>query len=427
MKLRHSFPNRLLESGAISMSLGHFIRLAIIALIIVTAIYVFSPYILSDIRSNGVVNARLVTLRAPIDGMLVRDAPDVGTFVSKQQIIGEIVDSTIAMPLLAQLDTERDSLVGRISALKNKEKELTAVQVRLAQQIANFQTDSSIRLGFQVVEANARAESWRSVLKERELNLIRISTLFANGHAPKLRLETAQSLVEQANQEIIRAEADAGRLRGELEAVGRGIYLGDGRNDVPYSQQRYDEIVIALADLRVQIAETQSRLKPVVRQFQQEVTRSAKREGVEMLSPIDGTIWRRIVIGQVQVSKNDEITKIINCNTIFVEVPIPESMADDIQLGELIDVRLQGSNIKLSGKIQELRGPRSVAPNVEFAAAPPLLNRDQVLLVIKLTALPDDLRVQTFCNVGRRSEVLLPRISGWPALMSIVGDWVGMQ
>jgi hypothetical protein len=39
------------------------------------------------------------------------------------------------------------------------------------------------------------------------------------------------------------------RLNRQFEAVQRGIFVGEGRNDVPYSQQRMDEVTIQLAEL----------------------------------------------------------------------------------------------------------------------------------------------------------------------------------
>ena len=48
------------------------------------------------------------------------------------------------------------------------------------------------------------------------------------------------------------------RLQYQLDGISQGVYVGDGRNDVPYSRQRMDEVTIQLAEIDVRLKENEA-------------------------------------------------------------------------------------------------------------------------------------------------------------------------
>ncbi|WP_296992165.1 hypothetical protein, partial [Thalassospira sp. UBA1131] len=77
-------------------------------------------------------------------------------------------------------------------------------------------------------------------------------------------------------------------------------------------------------------------------------------------------------------------------------------------------VRLQGSPETFEGIISGVIGTRAVSPELEYAALPPLLKKDEVLLVVNIPDSGFEDRPETFCNVGRRAEVSIPsRLHSW--------------
>lgn len=389
-------------------SKGQIIRLAIVGGVAGTALWLLLPWVFFDIRSNGTVNVRLITVQAPIEGTIIMTPPDVGTFVSRGEPLTRISDERGSRGIIVNLDTEREMLSNRIQALEEKLNDLGALRERLDRQAAQHKTETTDNLRYQLLEAEARTQYWESVRKERQLSYERLLKLKANGYVPAARLEQGESLLEQAKQEVTRAQTDSDRLRQEIKAAGEGIYLREGRNDVPYSQQRLDEIIVSTADLKVQIAETRGRLKAVERRFEDELNRQAKRETADVLAPVTGTIWRRFVFAQGEVAKGNEILKLLDCSRIFAEIPIPESAIDRVSIGETVSVRYQGGTRSFDAKILDIRGTRAVAPGIEYAAAPPLLKKDEALLTALITDPDTKSGVEKFCNVGRRVELRLP-------------------
>ncbi|CAM3323972.1 HlyD family secretion protein [Thalassospira profundimaris] len=399
---------------ALRFSKGQIVRLTVALAIVVIAIWQLAPLTVSDIRPNGVVNAKLVTIQAPISGQLVRAIPDVGEPVSAGSIVTRITDDTEPQALLAQLDGEYQLLRSRKTALVEKLSTLNGLRRELGERVREMVTGSMESLHYKMLEAAARQKGWMSVVKERDLSLARQKTLLADGHVAKARVEEAESLLEQAQQEVERARADEERYRKESVALEKGVFVGDGQNDVPYSQQRLDEVVLAIADLNVQLTETNGRMASLEKQLRDESARAGRRESMLVRSPIDGLIWRRMATELATVTKNNDLAKILDCSDIRIEVPVDESLSDRMEIGAVVSVRLQGSPETFEGIISGVIGTRAVSPELEYAALPPLLKKDEVLLVVNIPDSGFEDRPETFCNVGRRAEVSIPsRLHSW--------------
>lgn len=399
---------------ALSFSRGQIVRLGVAVVIIVIAIWQLAPLTVSDIRPNGVVNAKLVTIQAPISGQLVRAIPDVGEPIGAGAIVTRITDDTEPQALLAQLDGEYQLLRSRKTALVEKLSTLNGLRRELATRVTEMVSGSKESLRYKIIEAEARQKGWVSVVKERELSLRRQETLLKDGHVAQARVDEAESLLEQAQQEVERAKADQERFRKETGSLDKGVFVGDGQNDVPYSQQRLDEVVLAIADLNVQLTETNGRMTSIEKQLREETSRAGRRESMLVRSPIDGLIWRRMATELATVTKNNDLAKILDCSDIRIEVPVDESLSDRIETGAVVTVRLQGSPETFEGIVSGVIGTRAVTPELEYAALPPLLKKDEVLLVVEVPNAGFENRPETFCNVGRRAEVSIPsRFQSW--------------
>jgi multidrug resistance efflux pump len=402
------------------MPSGRAIRVTAALVVLAGAVWVLAPHIISDLRSNGVVNARIVIVRAPIGGLMAAEPPEVGSKITLHDQLAEIIDGTESLSLLAQLDQERELIRGRIDALEGKMAALTSLYERLSIRISQFSEQSGKRLVFIADEARAREKAWSAVVEERRSHLGRISKLSESGHATKAQLETAKTTLEQALQEVARATADRQRVEQEIKALGKGVILGEGRDDVSYSQQRLDDIVVSRADLQIQLSEAESKLRAVDRQYELEILRSEQRNRGVVKAPINGLVWRRIATQGTTVAKESEIARLLDCSKLYIEVPISENAADDVAIGSTVKMRLQGSREFREGQIHDIRGPRSVTPADEWVSQRPQLKRDEVLVTIQTTVEKLGTRVTNFCGVGRRVEVAFPRAGGiLPAIRSL--------
>lgn len=405
--LRNLFLNRLRQNWRIFMSKSRMIRIALSALVLIGAAVILVPRLFNEIRSNGTINARLITIQAPISGTIVRSSADVGDKVAEGDLLSRITDDTESQGLVVSLSVERDVLKARVGALTRRIAEGEEIKADLEIRVERYAKETVENLKIRREEALSREKFWLAVVQERASALERLQKLLKTGITTPAKAEEATSLLTQAREEVNRARADVRRLTQEFAAAEQGIFVNDGQNDVPYSRQRLDEVRLLLSDLALQRAEAEGRLTAIEAQLGDESARAKRRETASVRSPIDGIIWRRLVTNNATVTRNNDLTKILDCSRLSVEVGIPENSVDNIAVGQPVSVRLQGSARSFNAKVTEIRGTRSVTPGIEYAAQPPLLKKDELLLVAEWSDPGIYDQPSSFCNVGRRAEVTI--------------------
>lgn len=391
------------------MSKSRMIRIGVSAAILVGAAIILLPRFFSEIRSNGTINARLITIQAPISGVIARTPVDVGDKVEEGDLLSRITDDTESQGLVASLAIEREQLAARTQALAKRIAEVEEIEADLEIRVERYGQETIQNLKLRREEAVAREKFWQAVADERAAALKRQEKLLASGAGTQAKLDEAKSLSLQAREEVNRARADIRRLTQEFTAAEQGIFVKDGQNDVPYSRQRLDEVRLTLSDLKLQLAEAEGRQKAIGVQLGEESSRASRREAAQVRSPISGIIWRRLVANNSVVTKNNDLSKILDCSRLYAEVGITESSAEDISVGQPVSVRLQGSSRTFDASVVEIRGTRSVTPGLEYAAQPPTLKKDELLLVAEWRDPNVYDQPSNFCNVGRRVEVTIGR------------------
>lgn len=389
------------------MSKSRMVRIILSAVVIVGALVILYPRFFAEIRSNGTINARVITVQAPISGTIARATMEVGDKVDEGDTLFRIEDDASSQGLIASLEIERGQLAARIDALDQRISDNENMRDALQMRVARYAEETIQNLILRREEAVARQKFWSAIVDERTKTLARQEKLLAGGSSTPVRVDEAKSLLLQAREESNRAKADVKRLSQEESAATSGVFVNDGQNDVPYSRQRLDEVVLSLSELTLQRAESAGRLKAIETQFKEESIRAGRRESAILRSPVEGIVWRRMVNPNTAVTKNNDLIKIVECSKLFAEVGISESTAEAITIGQSVTVRLQGSDRSFKARVVEIRGTRSVSPGLEYAAQPPLLKKDELLLVASWSDPDAYASPSNFCNVGRRAEITI--------------------
>lgn len=393
---------------------GQIVRIAVAVILIGTAGWLLYPQLEADIRSNGTVNARIVSITSPIAGHVMVDLPGDGEAVLEHQLLTQIGGNPEAGPLLAQLDTDRAASQATLIAQQQQLDSLQALQERLEQEVAAYQERAIERIRHELTEATARVKLWQATREERAANTKRVRELVSKGYAPQARLEAAVSQEQQANQEIERARADAARLAAEESAARQGVFLGESRNDVPYSRQRLDEVLIIVARLTQEVAVAKARLTAIDRQYELEKAREQKRLDADVYIPLHGFVWRRLVKAGDVVERGAKLAEILDCSVLTIQIAVPEKMAERIGPETAVEVRLQGTNDRIQAQVREIRGMLAVVREDDLAARLPSLDRDEVMVTVELGASSLGVRPGAACGVGRRAQVIFPgRMSSW--------------
>ena len=349
-----------------------YIRLAIGVLIIFGALWVIFGEQMSGASANATVNARLTTVKSPIAGQISIPARTLGSFVSKDEVLATTRDDLVDGVRLDDLIAERDIAQGELDA---------------------------------VVEEIASAAEIMAALDERsgifrEERILEIETRLS--HA-RTRLGNLNDEPEQSGAGIDQARELVEILEIHLRAAQRGVFLGDGYNDAPNSEQRLAELRSVTASLENRRQALSSRRDIWDERLERERLRVNRFSNVEMPAPVDGLFWEIHAGSGETVQRGDPVVTMIDCSSVMVTLSVTEGVYNRLSVGDAAVFRFTGEGETYPGTVSRLAGPGAATVYRNLAVAP----SQQHLERFDVTVLVPDLRTPSKmgCAVGRTGRV----------------------
>lgn len=152
------------------------------------------------------------------------------------------------------------------TAIARQIKSLEAARATLKKRMENYRQGTIAHLAAQLREAEALHNIFKARLSQSGDALERQQRLKTKGYASQANFDAAAASSTIAHNDVAASAARIDRIRVELEAAKKGVFIGDGRDDVPYSQQRDDEIMLRLVDLNAQAQSTQMAINDLAQQ-----------------------------------------------------------------------------------------------------------------------------------------------------------------
>lgn len=104
-------------------------------------------------------------------------------------------------------------------------------------------------------------------------------------------LEQSRSLAEVAELDLANAQETVRSARINLAAAERGIFLGDGYNDAPYSEQQISELEVQRDQLQSSAAAQASVLEALDARIRAEQLRVNRLSSASLQANVSGLIW----------------------------------------------------------------------------------------------------------------------------------------
>ena len=125
------------------------------------------------------------------------------------------------------------------------------------------------------------------------------------------------------------------RLRGELSAAQKRVFLRDGANDVPYSQQQRDRLVLRRHDIETEMLQQRSRALQIEAEIQEERGRLDRIGHSDLLLPASHVVWSVSASPGSSVTEGQTILDLADCAHRFVVVELPEREFERAKAGDL--------------------------------------------------------------------------------------------
>jgi len=384
-------------------------RIAIGLILLVFLLVSFVPSCYISNSSDGIINARTTTLKSPIEGVIHFAHPTkCGMFFKKDELIGQVTNARINRAHLQELITERKTLSGRIAALTKRLADFATLSKRLEGNIVQYQKYAANQLIQMIKQTEDKLRQEKAEFERSKKEFDANRHLISQQALKKREFETSEAAFLKSTSRIQELENHAAELKNTLAAVNSGVFLGDGHNDVPYSSQRKDQLVIETSLAETALNEARDRIGGIDLQIEEEQQRLGRMATHQIIAPFNALVWRMAATESSSVVIDSELLVLLNCTSIFLDFSVSESQFSDIKPGDEIQYRLIGESEYRQGKVFALRGSGTDLTDQNIAAS---LSKDpkREFHIWAGITLDGQFNPENFYQVGRRVEVKIPR------------------
>lgn len=373
-------------------------------LLVGAGLYVIVGEQMAGVSADAVVNAQVVTVRAPVDGVISLQVRNLGTRVVADEPLGTITDPrpdelrlTDLRQTLAHAETDLRRLEDLINAL-------VASRTAYARQAEDYAAGRTRQVEARLAEATAALEAAQARLREAEATMRRATDLSRQGIQTAADFNRARAAFEVGGQEVEAARNRVLYLTIEAEAARRGVFLGDSYNDAPSSQQRVRELDQRIGELSAEVRERNRRIAQLEAAVAEERVRLARYREARLLSPAPGMLWEIVTGNGEYVRRAQDVLRLVDCTTTMVTASVRESVYNRLKVADPVQFRLLDDGRVFEGVVARLAGSGAETIYRSLAVGPSAEHLKRFDVTISVPALAAD--PELACAVGRTGRAV---------------------
>jgi len=377
----------------ISPLIKSFLAMAIVVLLVMSP----SMRLLSTTSAEAVINARVITLQAPIAGQVasVSGQLRVGTEYRAGDNIVRVTNPRSDHSKLDEIARATDALVIEKTNLESRLENLTTRRAELEAHEVDFKRARVAQIESGIAETQANMASAAAKRQFSQLSLARAQKLGQSGFATTEKIDTA-ALDEAVNGDAL--DALNNHLKGlqiELEAARRGISISDSYNDRPHSEELAEDIKAQIEDVKAQLSENNSKIALAKTSIIQELDRHNDAAVATIVAPVQSRLWEVFTSPGETVRQDQVLIRLLDCGGAVVTASVSEAAYNSLRLGGKVEFKLRGEKSLHNGTIASLSGLAATPSNL--AIKPSRLDREPYSATIDVP----DLAVANSCDIGR--------------------------
>lgn len=198
---------------------SRFIRVSIGLAILLIGAWFFLPGLLFPISSNAVVNAHVITLRAPIAGDVSFMFSGTDRPIAKGDIVTRLENNRVDDSQLSAMQAQQATLQEKIGAIEQELLELEQLEHRLKTSSTKYRRAVGSRYDAILAEGIARLSARRAIAGEAAKNLQRQRALYAKRLTTLAALDTAEKTDRVAQADLHEAEQAVERIHIEKQRL----------------------------------------------------------------------------------------------------------------------------------------------------------------------------------------------------------------
>ncbi len=304
---------------------------------------------------EGVVNAPLIVLRAPIDGQVVSANAAAGGIATASTSLFVVRDSRVdesrMRDLAARLDAARQhqtQIEQLLASLDDVAQDLRS-RTRAYATAQETLLTATIRSQEAIIVGAASSLTYAQTQEERSRRLLQ------TGAAAQSRLDDSLNTRIGAQAALDRAKADRDASLVQLDSARRQIFLESGFGGSSYAQQKADEVLMRQLELRSQLGNARAESDGLAAQSSAEQSRIASLREVVVRVATQGLITSVYVADGTDVIRGNPLADVLDCRALYVEANVATTWFASPRPGDLVRITVYGSSETLHGRIRALR------------------------------------------------------------------------
>ena len=367
------------------------------------ALWVIVGEHLAGASADAVVNARLTTVRAPIAGDLSLEPRELGTLVERGETLGSLADPRVDAIRLDDLTLERAIAEAESVRLKAEIEAIDESVAALQTRAQDYGLRRQRQLEAQLEQRHAQARALEATLEEARGALSRSTELQSRGVETAANYDRYRAAARVAERQLEAAQSDIEVAQIELASARRGVFLGEGYNDAPYSEQRISELTVQRRLLAAQLGEQQARLAAIERRVDDERRRVAELRSATLRANVRGRVWSFLAADGERLQRGQDVMRLVDCGSVLVTLSVAESVYNGLAVGDTAEFRPSGSDRVFEGTVLRLAGAGAATIYQNLAVAPSERHLERYDVAVEAPGLDAD--AEFGCAIGRTGRV----------------------
>ena len=366
-------------------------RLIFGTVICLVAIWIIVGEQLSGASADAVVNAQMSTLRTPIAGSVSLKQRALGARVIKDEELGSVTDPLVDTVRLNDLLMERDIAKGKLSQLAGM---VSATDLTIANLVKRAKTYKFERIADLELRLNSARVRFALLTERPEKGVL--ATTFSESDGQQIDARVPKIALNYAAERVAVLEI-------AVRAAKSGVYLGDGYNDSPNSEQRVAELQTTIDGLKTDADAATATIAAIESRIRYEQSRTNRMQTTALKSTVNGVIWEFLTADMETVQRGQDLMRFVDCDSAIVTASVSENVYRRLSAGQSATFRMTGINEAFAATITRLAGSGAEKIYDNLAVAPSKRHLERFDVTLLVPALRDDENFR--CAIGRTGRV----------------------
>ncbi len=382
-------------------------RIASAVFILTAVANLLWPRATGFVSTYAVVNAPVITVRAPINGVVLQASPGMAASVSRHDVLFDMRATFDSRTQLARLIGERTAKAAQVSALKAEELSMKDTLAALRQREAQEIRSEIAFLNARLDEEAAIRQMHTAQSARAEYHLDRLTQLSSRGTVPEKEMRDAQFRLAEIAALISASDARRTALQIEVAAINETLPSPGGTGRRHGARDRFDDMTLLLNDIRTRRRTAEGELAGLETALER---LSAEHDEFSRFQPVassNGVIWTASRTEGASVTLGSDLFQVLDCDRRFLEVVFAERSFEVIPPGTPARVQLRGSGETFQARVVSRHAAGGAVQSAVDAA---VLEQHvdggvKVFLALDAPDTSDPDVAAAFCDVGRTAEV----------------------